>query len=43
MAELCFQPARFVLPGNGNLCLKRCELIGRLRGPEEGPRTYDRD
>ena len=39
MAELCFQPGKIVLPGNENLCLKRCELIGRPRGPDEGPMT----
>ena len=39
MAELCFQPGKIVLPGNGNLCLKRSELIGRPRGPDEGPMT----
>jgi len=36
-----FSTGKIVLPGNGNLCLKRCELIGRLRGPEEGPMIYD--
>ena len=39
MAEPCFQPGKIVLPGNENLCLKRSELIGRLRGPDEGPMT----
>ena len=34
-----FSPARIVLSGYGNLCLKRCELIGRPRGPDEGPMT----
>ena len=39
MAEPCFQPGKIVLPGNENLCLKRSELIGRPRGPDEGPMT----
>ena len=32
-----FSTGKILLPGNVNLCLKRYELIGRLRGPDEGP------
>jgi hypothetical protein len=34
-----FSTGKIVLPGAGNLCLKRSELIGRPRGPDEGPMT----
>src|SRR6266571_3717792 len=39
MAELCFPPARSSCPAPGTCASSEAALIGRPRGPDEGPMT----